>query len=925
MSFLPRQPALQTRLATLIAGLPQYRLGITAILSVAFLTVAVLAAAANLISERGLQITRTTYPAQQKPTVEKTIQAPPVVIAAVAETPRVISIDSLLIASARFEQTSQSRALMQGGLAKQELQRATEALRLATDDLVRESRDRSDARDRRKLIGDLGHYQMFSAQLVQAADTQRQLITEHASRYEAMHARARASIDSAWKVFGRVVARQALVTLNSQVEDLGRRPASLIADSDNADEIAEAMAGSERAIARTLLENERSLASSQGKEWLAQMNEDLAALSASREQLLQTDNALRISRAAMANARTSLETAAHGLATIKPEAKPASPETTVPVLSPISSRANHLPSETAVHTVSTTVDSDVHRKIMIAWISGGVLSLLILICIVTVRSIVGPVRRLMRATVRIAAGELDVRVHTGGIKELSTLSVAFNDMAERLDHADRITRDYQAELELKVRERTEELNVLASQDTLTALPNRREMFMLLDAALVRAAAEHTFVGVFFLDIDNFKNINDGMGHAFGDQVLQAVAARLQIVAASFGFAARQGGDEFTVVITTARSVDDIRAAGLQLVTAFNAPLMLPHRELTLSISVGASVFPEHEREANLLLQAADAALFRAKALGRSQLHMFSPDLLATAVAKFATEQGLRRALEKDEFVLVFQPEMNLATMQVELVEALIRWRQPDGSLMAPGEFLSVAEESGLIMEISDWVLRSAISAAARWHHGSWPEARVAINVSSRQLIDATFVDRVISLLHEFRLPVRCIEIELTESVLQTGPVTLEALHQLRAQGIAIALDDFGTGYSSLASLQQLPLTRIKLDRSLLNDIDSSPRTLSIARSIVALSRSLGLHITAEGIERAEQLAILLGEGDLFVQGYLLSRPLAEVDVIAALSVVAQRTQELLLPSPASLSRMEKIRSVVSTAEEAVSVQRSSNN
>jgi EAL domain-containing protein (putative c-di-GMP-specific phosphodiesterase class I) len=263
-------------------------------------------------------------------------------------------------------------------------------------------------------------------------------------------------------------------------------------------------------------------------------------------------------------------------------------------------------------------------------------------------------------------------------------------------------------------------------------------------------------------------------------------------------------------------------------------------------------------------------------------------------------------------------------MQVELVEALIRWRQPDGSLMAPGEFLSVAEESGLIMEISDWVLRSAISAAARWHHGSWPEARVAINVSSRQLIDATFVDRVISLLHEFRLPVRCIEIELTESVLQTGPVTLEALHQLRAQGIAIALDDFGTGYSSLASLQQLPLTRIKLDRSLLNDIDSSPRTLSIARSIVALSRSLGLHITAEGIERAEQLAILLGEGDLFVQGYLLSRPLAEVDVIAALSVVAQRTQELLLPSPASLSRMEKIRSVVSTAEEAVSVQRSSN-
>jgi len=260
------------------------------------------------------------------------------------------------------------------------------------------------------------------------------------------------------------------------------------------------------------------------------------------------------------------------------------------------------------------------------------------------------------------------------------------------------------------------------------------------------------------------------------------------------------------------------------------------------------------------------------------------------------EQGLLRALEKGDFELVFQPEFNLESLNVELVEALIRWRQPDGKLASPGDFLAVAEESGLIMDISDWVLRSAIETAARWHHGSWPHACVAVNVSSRQLIDSHFVERVKTLLAEYRLPPRCIEIELTETVLQTGSVTLEALRQLRAHGIAIALDDFGTGYSSLSSLQQLPLTRIKLDRSLVNDIDTSARSLAIARSIISLARSLGLQITAEGIERPEQLALLLREGTMCVQGFLFSRPLAQGDLIAALSTVEQRSRALLSPT-----------------------------
>ena len=208
------------------------------------------------------------------------------------------------------------------------------------------------------------------------------------------------------------------------------------------------------------------------------------------------------------------------------------------------------------------------------------------------------------------------------------------------------------------------------------------------------------------------------------------------------------------------------------------------------------------------MRAADAALFRAKAMGRSQRSVFTPELLEDAAKRFNTEQGLRRAVERGELALVFQPEIHAETLEVGLVEALLRWRLPDGRLASPAEFLAVAEESGLIMEISDWVLRSAIEAAARWHHGEWPRARVAINVSARQVLDQGFHRRVQDLLVEHRVPARCIEIELTENVLQTGPATIAAVRQLRESGVGVALDDFGTGYSSLASLEHLPLTRV---------------------------------------------------------------------------------------------------------------------
>jgi EAL domain-containing protein (putative c-di-GMP-specific phosphodiesterase class I) len=317
----------------------------------------------------------------------------------------------------------------------------------------------------------------------------------------------------------------------------------------------------------------------------------------------------------------------------------------------------------------------------------------------------------------------------------------------------------------------------------------------------------------------------------------------------------------------------------------------------VGVSLGAAIYPDHEAQGAALLRAADAALFSAKSAGRSRLAFFESTLLEAAALKFRIEQGLRRAVERGEFELLFQPEVSFGSMQTQLVEALLRWRQPDGQYAAPDEFLSVAEDSGLIMTISDWVIRSSIEHVSAWYHGGWTSARVAINVSARQLLDARFDEQLVRLIGEYRVPAGCVEIELTETVLQTGDTTVAMLKRLRALGFAIALDDFGAGYSSISSIERLPLTRVKLDRSLIAEIDRQPRSLAIARAIVALCTDLGLEVTAEGVERPEQLALLMAERDLTLQGYLIARPLPSADIPAVVASMNERLQSLLLTMP----------------------------
>ena len=488
-------------------------------------------------------------------------------------------------------------------------------------------------------------------------------------------------------------------------------------------------------------------------------------------------------------------------------------------------------------------------------------------------------------------------VARGGVRELDELAAAFNHMVERLARAERIVRGYQMQLEARVEERTRQLQHMAHHDPLTDLPNRRQLFAYLEEALAEATGSGRRVGLLFLDLDNFKTINDSLGHEFGDRVLQAVGDRLRCAVAGRGFSARLGGDEFTMVCEGADTVEAVEAIAAGMLGEFQQPVLVSGRELTIGVSIGASVFPDHATDTASLLRAADAALFRAKDLGRNRYSIFSKELLDLAAERFQTEQALRRAIEAGEFELVYQPEVCFESGRVGTVEALLRWRRAGNAPVAPAEFLCVAEQSGLMVEINAWVLATAVRQAADWFRGGWADVRVAVNVSSQQLLEGGLPEHVRSLLEEHGLPASSLELELTENVLQTAPGTVEVLQALRELGVSVALDDFGTGYSSLTSLEQLPLDRIKIDRSLVTSVDTNARSAAIVRSIVGLSRSLGLRVTAEGVERIEQLAFLLAFRGIDVQGFLISRPLETHAVASFAASVSPKLEDLLLDAP----------------------------
>jgi diguanylate cyclase (GGDEF)-like protein len=878
------------------------RWGIGANLGVAFAAVVALAVAANLLIEHEISVVRTTRivrveaspvpaPAGVGARLTSDSTAPQIE----AESPK-----SLLAALEHFANAVRNRLDIHNDDSDSQLTTAGRELERETE-LYTSTSLAGTSGSGEKLLPHIAEFRASGLELVRAADERRSTLKEFWDRFDALDGRTKASLAGSWKIFGRVVARKTLVDLNSSLDEIRREFASLPVAGLFDHETLVPVTASETTLAASLQKNEAALGRSQGDAWVKQTRADVAQLTALQNRLVIMDSKRRDAEARLAKMSRSLMAQVSGTTAplIAAQTQKIVAALTEGRVSPVDAPAAHaVMAQRSERPTEITSTSDQKPKGfgLIFWLSAGVVGILLWISIRTVMSVVGPVRRIRAATLKIAGGETSIRVDRGGIRELDDLAVSFNQMAQQLTDAKVTARSYQEQLEAKVKLRTRELRHLAEHDPLTDLPNRRQLFAYLKAAVARAAGSGLFVGVFFVDLDNFKNINDSLGHAFGDRVLSAIAARLLATTDTAGFAARLGGDEFTVVCDGIKSVQAVESLGQQLVRAFQGPIEVDGRHLMISISVGASVYPEHGRDAEALLRAADAALFRAKALGRSQMVVFSAALLETASAKFTIEQGLRYALERDEFELVFQPEVDAATFKTHLVEALLRWRSPDGRLASPSEFLGIAEESGLILEISDWVLRTSIETAARWHHGAWPEARVAINLSSRQLLDARFVDRVTGLLDEHRLPARCIEIELTENVLQTGAATIEVLRQLRSRGVAIALDDFGIGYSSLASLEQLPLTRVKLDRALIASVHTSSRSAAIAKALVGLCHNIDLSVTAEGIECLEQLALLSDLKPIYLQGYLLASPVPAENVLSVMATVPDRIASLLLTS-----------------------------
>jgi diguanylate cyclase (GGDEF)-like protein len=722
-----------------------------------------------------------------------------------------------------------------------------------------------------QLTQDLERYQELGTALVMRSAARRSRTREYGVRFDALGAKLNAPQAQAARFAGAVFASEALLDLTRQYGQVRDRMGSAL--GARATGAVQAVIASERQFRATLEKHRDNLIKTHGEQWVRMIGTEFEQVVAARQAVFSSISDLT---------KSSSEFRDHG-------AKVSSVVLTQ-LLEPARmalADANKLAELTA---------QNAHRQAF--WTSVAVLLLMLLISVATVTSVTRPVRRLIEATRSIAFGKVRTRVPRGGVRELDTLAEAFNEMAGQLEKAEMEVRSQQAQLEAKVEERTRELQYLADHDPLTQLPNRRQLFARLRGALQQANAAGSRVALLFIDLDNFKTINDSLGHAFGDRVLQAVSERLrENIHLEHSFSARLGGDEFTVVCENVTELAQVERFSLAVLETFQRPLTIHGRELRLSVSVGAGVYPDHADDAQSLLRAADAALFRAKELGRNRSSLFAPELLQAASSRFRTEQALRRAVARGEFELLYQPEVCFETLETHLSEALLRWHPGDGAVLTPDEFIHIAEQSGLIMEINDWVLRSAIQTAASWHAGAWPQARVAINISAQQFLGGGFVENLEALLSQHSLPPRCVEIELTETVLQTGSATIEALHKLRELGVSLALDDFGTGYSSLTSLERLPLNRVKIDRSLIASIDSGSRSYAIVRSIIGLCHSLGLQVTVEGVERPEQLGLLLVDRGVQVQGYLVSRPIQAARIPAFVAGTREHLQSLLLSAP----------------------------
>ena len=420
---------------------------------------------------------------------------------------------------------------------------------------------------------------------------------------------------------------------------------------------------------------------------------------------------------------------------------------------------------------------------------------------------------------------------------------------------------------------------LAYYDALTGLPNRTLFQDRLSKALAGARRRGEKLALLFLDLDDFKKINDSLGHSAGDLLLKEVAERLKKWAREQDTVARLGGDEFVVILSGLKDAESAALAADRLMKAMGAQFLILGHAVTASCSVGISVFPDHGRDGEALIKNADAAMYSAKELGRNNFRFFTQEMNSRAMERLTLESELRRALENDQLLLEYQPQWALATQKITGVEALVRWRHPTLGLVPPSRFIPIAENSGLILSIGEWVLKTACAQAQQWQAQGLPPLTVAVNVSAIQFRQESFPAVVARVLQETGLSAQSLELELTEGLLlSTAAVTLSSLQALKKMGVQLSIDDFGTGYSSLSYLKHLPVYKLKIDRSFVRDITTDPDDAAITGTIISIAKHLDLKVIAEGVESEEQVSFLREHGCDEAQGYYFSRPLSAEDL-----------------------------------------------
>jgi diguanylate cyclase (GGDEF)-like protein/PAS domain S-box-containing protein len=424
----------------------------------------------------------------------------------------------------------------------------------------------------------------------------------------------------------------------------------------------------------------------------------------------------------------------------------------------------------------------------------------------------------------------------------------------------------------------ERLHHLAHHDPLTGLPNRLLLQDRLKQAMLEAGQNDRLVAVMFLDLDRFKTINDTLGHDIGDALLKTVAERLAICLRPGDTVSRLGGDEFTLILANVAHVDDVTRVAQKILDQFISPFRIGGRDLFVSPSIGITLYPLDEKLPENLLKDADVAMYRAKELGGNRLQFYTPELNLRAARRLELETGLRQALERQEFILHYQPLVDMRTGRIRGMEALLRWQHPEFGLIPPLDFIPLAEEIGLIIPIGEWVLKTACAQIQAWHKIGFPTLQVAVNLSSKQLRDKNLIAAVRQALAESGLEPRYLDLELTESVLmQDMEQATTILKELKAVGISFSLDDFGTGYSSLSYLKRFPIDYLKIDRSFVRDITTDPVGAGLVKAIIAMANVLRIKVIAEGVETYEQLDFLRSHGCDITQGYFCSKPLAAED------------------------------------------------